>query len=189
MSVKRGSENEMRSNKDAKKMKIGVERYVSKNNGLIDKIYTNKKLICFLYEQQSNLIKIDDIKDGAITDVTGIDEFYCYVKYRQFTGEKKCDRYGKCCEKIFAEPEWKYFDCNNKKIFSISTVAWNAQEHEAKQWAFAIDPIVMRYVETMNPLDLIISTVAEDEKMVMFKQGSTTVCVKMKKDSNSFQLC
>nr|QBK92461.1 MAG: uncharacterized protein LCPAC401_00990 [Pithovirus LCPAC401] len=189
MSLKRNAENELQPDKDAKNMKIEAKKYVSKHDGSIDKNYTNIELICFLYEKQSNLIKVNDLAGGEIQEVRGINKFYCYVKYRQYTGEKKCDRFGGRIEKTFAEPEWQYLDCIRKKIFNISTAEWNAQKHESKQWAFAIDPIVIMYVEVMKPLDLIISTMNENEEMITFKQSSIIMCVKMKKDSNSFQLC
>ncbi len=182
MAEKRESEE---LNKSPKRIKLNLQQYVSKNNGSIDKLYLNKKLICFLYEQNSVLIKVSDI-NGEILNVKGINEYYCYVEYKKCTGQKKC--YNGCNVKKYSESKWKFLDTVNQRIFSINIEKWSAQEG-CEQWAFATNHLVIKYVEAMTPEDLIISTIAIDEKMVTFKQDNIEICVKVKKDSNPFQLC
>ena len=176
MSNKREAEDEL--NKTVKRMKPHVEEYVSKIDGSIDMIVANKKLICFLYEEKSDLLIISDI-NGELSDVTVVHKHYCLVAYRQYMRNNR----------ISTTKERVVLDTTNQKVFTIDPKKWDNQADVSKQWAFSTNPLVIKYVKDVNPADLIISTISENEKMMTFTQGDCVICVKTEKNSSIHQLC
>nr|QBK92992.1 MAG: uncharacterized protein LCPAC403_01260 [Pithovirus LCPAC403] len=166
MTNKRASE--VKLVREGKKMKF--QEYVSRKNGSIHKIFLNRRLQCYLYEHESDLIGVDDVKYNSIESITGIDERYCIINY--------------------TAPRDSYvLDTINQKIFYLDPDKWNRQEGESNQYIFATNDLVINYVKERKPSDLMISLVKEDEKIVVLKKKSIAACVKVKKDVNLVQLC
>nr|QBK93454.1 MAG: uncharacterized protein LCPAC404_01580 [Pithovirus LCPAC404] len=187
MTTKREAEEQPKSETSAKNRKLNMKEYVSKNNGSIDRLYENRKLICFLYEQKCDLIEVSDI-NGTLSNIAGIDKFYCYVQYRSFISKENCYSCSESVYKKYGKPEWLYLDTINQNIFNFNIAKCDTQNN-SKQWAFATSPLVIKYVKIMKPLDLVISTVTDDKKIVTFMQGNTVICLKIEKESKPFQLC
>jgi len=186
-SFKRNSEGCFELEPSNKKLKI--KEYVSMINGSIREVHTQSSLLCYLYENRSDLIKTIEIDKGKLTDIRIINSKYCKVNYEPWLKSKKCHCDDECIVDTYGPKLGAVLDFERQVLFTIDNDKWYKQEDKCKDWSFVTNDLVIKYVRSKKPKNLIVSSIAGDEAVYSFKKNNEVICIKTKGVFDIFVMC
>nr|QBK93934.1 MAG: uncharacterized protein LCPAC406_02480 [Pithovirus LCPAC406] len=152
--------------------KLKVKEYVSFSDGTIQGLYRDISLLCYLYENKCDLIKTVAMGGGQLTNIRCINSRYCRVTFIYMLTKQET-----------------VLDTDNQILFKIDLAKWKTQGSDSKDWSFCNNDLVIQYVKNTKPESLIVSSLADDEKIITYVKNKEVICLKVKKSCDIFVLC
>ncbi len=135
-------------------------RYAVDKDGLIGSLSTNHHLICYLYQNRSDLI-VSLPSYAGIRNVKILDQRYLY---------------GLCTTGMGKPYLYRYLDTTTKTTFILdeSKLEDYAKEVKLNKWlALATHPLVLQYILIVKPKDISIVYTAKDRMRSFTSDGVT----------------